>query len=136
MYYLPKTMLRVQIRNSTFIANVLRAYANVHRMAPNTQKHLDDWKFIPMDNTGKAEKKSHENIYNFFYIYVSLFLTKDMTHLVAFLPTKAKKTFWSENISDVTETLASNISKNSTKNNPNALRDPMCRKDIEEHAEK
>lgn len=66
MYYLPKTMLRVQIRNSTFIANVLRAYANVHRMAPNTQKHLDDWKFIPMDNTGKAEKKSHENIYNFF----------------------------------------------------------------------
>ena len=72
MYYLPKTMLRVQIRNSTFIANVLRAYANVHRMAPNTHKHLDDWKFIPMDNTGKAEKKVMK-IFIFFFAFMFLY---------------------------------------------------------------
>ena len=67
-------MLRVQIRNSTFIANVLRAYANVQRMAPNTHKHLDDWKFIPMDKTGKAEKKSHENINYDFFVHLCFFI--------------------------------------------------------------
>lgn len=52
------------------------------------------------------------------------------------LPTTAQNTPWMENISDVTETPASNISRNSTKNSPKALIDPMCKNDIDAHAVK
>lgn len=49
-------MLRVNIKNSTFIANTLIAQADVHRMAPMKQRLLDDKNRIPMDSTGKAER--------------------------------------------------------------------------------
>lgn len=51
-------------------------------------------------------------------------------------PIKAQNTFWMETISDVTDTLASNISRNSTKNSPKALRDPICKNDIDAEAVK
>lgn len=52
------------------------------------------------------------------------------------LPTTAQNTPWMENISDVTETPASNISRNSTKNSPKAFIDPMCKNDIDAQAVK
>lgn len=60
-----------------------------------------------------------------------------MLHMyVESLPTTAQNTPWMENISDVTETPASNISRNSTKNSPKAFIDPMCKNDIDAQAVK